>query len=118
MGGRGFDSCRTTYRSPVRLGDTMGDMRRRHLTSNETRFPEPEPGEVIVVERYGGSSTKGVIMHIDDFELFERYRRIFGQRVPYETRLTPTAVAANQLAERGGDEPDLDVESLDGALAE
>jgi len=94
----------------------MYDMNARQVDSSQTRFPAPRPGEAIVVGRYG--SPKGVIIHMDDFELFERYRRIFGQRVPYETKLTGAAVAANRLAERGGDEPDLDAESLASALGE
>jgi hypothetical protein len=57
-----------------------------------------------------------VIIHPDDFDLFERYRRIFGARVSHELSLTETAIAANRLGERGADEPDLDVASLDLAL--
>jgi hypothetical protein len=55
-------------------------------------------------------------MHPEDFDLFERYRRIFDARVPHELTLTETAITANQVAERGGDEPDLDIASLDIAL--
>ena len=39
-------------------------------------------------------------------------------RVPYEARLTDTALAAHRLAEGGADEPDLDTESLDRALSD
>lgn len=86
------------------------------VPATQTRFPTPIAGQAIVVNRYGSANRKAVILHPDDFELFERYRRIFGARVPYELALTETAIAANQLAERGGDEPDLDIESLDIAL--
>lgn len=61
---------------------------------------------------------KGVIIHPDDSDLFERYRRMFGERAPYEMRLTDTALAAHRLGESGADEPDLDVGSLDIALAD
>lgn len=89
----------------------------RHVPANETRFPEPQPGEAIMVSKYGDDKRKAVIMHPHDFDLFERYRRIFAVREPYEMRITDTAVAAHELGERGADEPDLDVESLDRALS-
>ncbi|MGI8779120.1 MAG: hypothetical protein ACR2L8_02925 [Solirubrobacteraceae bacterium] len=92
-------------------------MRTKQVRANETRFPEPEAGEAIVVSKYGDDRRKAVILHPDDFDLFERYRRIFAVREPYEMRVSDTAVAAHDLGERGIDEPDLDVESLDRALA-
>jgi hypothetical protein len=92
-------------------------MRTRHLSANETRFPEPRAGEAIVVSRYAESHRKAVILHPDDFDLFERYRSIFAAREPYELRLTDTALAAHELGESGADELDLDLESLDRALS-
>lgn len=50
-------------------------------------------------------------------DLFERYRRIFAGREPYEMHVSDTALAAHELGERGDDEPDLDLDSLDRALA-
>jgi hypothetical protein len=91
-------------------------MRTKQVPANETRFPEPVPGEAIIVSKYRDERRKAVILHPDDFELFERYRRIFAAREPYEMRLTDTAVAAHELGERGADEADLDLESLDRAL--
>ncbi|MEJ7717404.1 MAG: hypothetical protein ACR2LY_07525 [Thermoleophilaceae bacterium] len=92
------------------------NLKTRRVQANETRFPEPEAGEAIVVSKYGDDRRKAVIVHPDDFDLFERYRRIFAAREPYEMRVTDTAVAAHELGEHGGDEPDLDLESLDRAL--
>jgi hypothetical protein len=92
-------------------------MTTKHVRANETRFPQPLPGEAIIVTKYREGKRKAVIMHPDDFDLLERYRRIFGAHEPYEMRLTETAVAAHELAERGADEPDVDLESLDRALA-
>lgn len=92
-------------------------MRTRHVQANETRLPEPEAGQAIVVSKYGDARRKAVILHPDDFDLFERYRRIFAAREPYEMRVSDTAVEAHELGERGGDEPDLDLESLGRALA-
>lgn len=86
------------------------------MPAKETRFPEPEAGEAIVVSKYGDERRKAVILHPDDFDLFERYRRIFAAREPHEMRVTDTAVAAHELGERGADESDLDTESLDLAL--
>lgn len=96
----------------------MYEMNSKHLPANQIRIPEPTPGEAIVVDRYREGNRKAVILHPEDFDLLERYRRIFGERVPYELRLTDTAIAAHALGERGDDEPDLDTESLDIALAE
>lgn len=96
--------------------DVTPTMRTIEVPATATRFPTPVAGQAIVVNRYGSANRKAVIVHPDDFDLFERYRRIFGARVPHELSLTQTAIAANQLAERGGDEPDLDTASLDIAL--
>lgn len=90
-------------------------MRTRQLPSNETRFPEPEPGEAIVVSKYGEERRKAVILHPDDFDLFERYRRIFG-REPYEMHLTDTAIVVHRLSEHEADDIALDLDSLDRAL--
>jgi hypothetical protein len=90
----------------------------KQIAANETRFPQPAAGEAIVVNRYGESNRKAVIIHPDDFDLFARYRRIFGERTPYELRLTDTAIAAHELGESGADEPELDAESLALALSE
>lgn len=92
-------------------------METKYVAANETRFPEPAAGQAIVVSRYGEANRKAVIIHPDDFDLFERYRRMFAERVPYEMRLTDTAIAAHDLGESGADEPDMDTESLDLALA-
>ena len=94
----------------------MALIRTRHVQANETRLPEPEAGEAIVVSKYGDDRRKAVILHPDDFDLFERYRRIFAAREPYEMRVSDIAVAAHELGERGDDEPDLDLDSLDRAL--
>jgi hypothetical protein len=90
----------------------------RQIPANRTRFPSPHAGEAIVVSHYGESRRKAVIIHPDDFALFERYRRMFGEREPYEMRLTDTAIAAHRSGESGADEPDLDTASLDIALSE
>jgi len=97
----------------------MGDdsvMTTIEVPATQTRFPAPVAGQAIVVNRYGTANRKAVILHPEDFDLFERYRRIFGARTPHELTLTETAIAANQLAERGDDEGDLDIASLDIAL--
>jgi hypothetical protein len=95
--------------------DSLPSLRTRHLASNQTRIPEPQPGEAIVVCKYGEDRRKAVILHPDDFDLFERYRRIFG-REPYEMRLTDAAIAAHRAGEAGSDGADLDLESLERAL--
>ncbi|MEZ5155316.1 MAG: hypothetical protein R2718_04305 [Solirubrobacterales bacterium] len=89
----------------------------KHIPANETRFPEPRPGEALVVTKYGESKRKAVIMHPDDFDLLDRYRRIFAGHEPYEMKLTDAALAAHELGESGADESEIDLESLDRALA-
>jgi hypothetical protein len=91
-------------------------MRTRSVPATETRFPQPEPGEAIVISKYRDQRRKAVILHPDDFDLFERYRRIFG-REPHEMQLTDTAIAAHRAAEHGGEEATLDLDSLDRAPA-
>jgi hypothetical protein len=93
--------------------DNLTDFRTRNLSSNETRLPAPEPGEAIVVSKYG-EERKAVILHPDDFDLFQRYRRILG-RTPFELQLTETAITAHRLA---GAEPveGLDLASLERAM--
>jgi hypothetical protein len=73
--------------------------RTRKVASNQTRVPTPEPGEAIVVCKYGEERRKAVVLHPEDFDLFERYRRIFGH-IPFEMKLTETAIAAHRLGER------------------
>ncbi len=92
-------------------------MRTKQITANETRFPEPEAGEAIVVSKYADSRRKAVILHPADFDLFERYRQIFAaEQEPYEMRLTSTALAAHEFGETGADESGIDFASLDRAL--
>lgn len=96
--------------------DDMELMRTKQVQANQTRLPEPEAGEAIIVSKYGEDRRKAVILHPDDFDLFERYRRIFAAREPYEMRVSKVALAVHELGETGADEPDLDVASLDRAL--
>lgn len=90
----------------------------KNIPANETRLPDPVPGEAMIVSKYSDDRRKAVILHPDDFDLFERYQRIFGARDAYELHLSETAVRAHAIGERGEDEPDLDTASLDIALAE
>ncbi|MBS1881497.1 MAG: hypothetical protein JSS97_00905 [Actinobacteria bacterium] len=77
-------------------------------------MPTPEPGEAIVVSKYGEERRKAVILHPDDFDLLESYRRILG-RIPFELKLTETAIEAHRLAEKA-DVQELDLASLDRAI--
>lgn len=88
----------------------------KQIPANETRFPEPQPGEALVVTRYGDTSRKAVIVHPDDFDLLDRYRRIFAGHEPYEMKLTDVAIAVHESGERGADETEIDLESLERAL--
>ena len=57
------------------------------------------------------------MLHPSDFELFQHLLEIF-DRTPVELRLTDTALAAHALGESGGDEVEIDRESLRLALGE
>jgi len=57
------------------------------------------------------------LLHPSDFELFQHLLEIF-DRTPVELRLTDTALAAHALGESGGDEVEIDRESLRLALGE
>jgi len=94
--------------------DDLPHLRTRNVASNETRIPTPEPGEAIVVSKYGEDRRKAVILHPDDFDLLERYRRILGY-IPFELKLTETAIEVHRLSERAGG-GDLDHASLEQAL--
>jgi hypothetical protein len=91
-------------------------MRTKQITANESRFPAPRAGEAIVVSKYADGRRKAVILHPADFDLFERYRRIFAQQKPYEIQISTTALTAHELGENGEDEIGLDLDSLDLAL--
>jgi hypothetical protein len=101
---------------PNSLMNDILDFRTRLVTSNDTRVPEPTAGEAIVVGKYGGGRRKAVILHPDDFDLFMRYRRLFGC-VPHELRLSETAITAHRVGERGETGEALDVDSVRQALA-
>lgn len=77
----------------------------KSIPANETRLPDPVPGEAMVVSKYSDDRRKAVILHPDDFDLFERHQRIFGARDAYELHLSETAVRAHAIGERGEDEP-------------
>lgn len=96
--------------------DDSSGFRTRLVASNDTRVPEPEAGEAIVVCKYGGERRKAVILHPDDFDLFLRYRRLFGN-VPHELRLSETAITAHRLGDRDPSDEVLDVDSVRRALS-
>lgn len=93
-------------------------MQTRTIRANDVRIPDPIPGEALCVSKYGGRTRKAVIVHPDDFDLFERLLEIFGDQTPYELKLTDTALAAHRLGERGADERGIDLESLSLAVGE
>jgi len=93
-------------------------IRTRSVAANDVRVPEPEPGEAVRIEKYGGKASKAVVLHPSDFALFERLLEIFEDGVPYELELTETALEAHALAESGRDEDEIDYESLARALGE
>jgi hypothetical protein len=96
--------------------DDSDNFRTRQVPSNDTRVPEPEAGEAIVVCKYGSERRKAVILHPDDFDLFLRYRRLFGS-VPHELRLSEAAITAHRLADQEASQKPLDVDSVQRAVS-
>ena len=46
-------------------------MHRVSVSSNDVRIPDPEPGQAVLVTRYGADNVRAVIVHPDDFVWLE-----------------------------------------------
>jgi len=83
----------------------------RTVPANAVRIPDLEPGEVVVVERYG--KPYAAIIDEASFELFRRMLAMFGEHQPAELRLSDTALAVHASSEAGEDVEEFDYALLD-----
>lgn len=93
-------------------------MKTREVSANETRLPEPAIGEAIVVSRYSHDRRKAVILHPEDFALFERLLGVFGEERPAELSLSDTEVEAHRIGEAGEDIEEFDFSAVDSPRLE
>jgi len=101
-----IDECRTTRHAV--------HMRRVCVSSNDVRIPDPEPGQAVLVTRYGAANVRAVIVHPEDFAWLEAIVDAYRARSrPLELELTAEDIEAHATADRD-DEP---WDELDDALA-
>ena len=89
-------------------------MRRVCVSSNDVRIPDPEPGQAVLVTRYGVANVRAVIVHPEDFAWLEAIVDAYRARSrPLELELTAEDIEAHATADRD-DEP---WDELDDVLA-
>ena len=86
-------------------------MRTRVVAANEVRIPEPVPGEVLVIERYG--KPYAAVIDASALELFQRTLAMFGEHQPVELSLSDAALAVHRASEAGTDVEEFDFRLLD-----
>jgi hypothetical protein len=83
------------------------------VSSNDVRIPDPEPGQAVLVTRYGADNVRAVIVHPEDFAWLEAIVDAYRARSrPLELELTADDLEAHAATDRD-DEP---WEELDGPL--
>lgn len=85
-------------------------MHTRVVAANEVRIPEPGPGEVIVVERYG--KPYAAVIDADMLELLKRLVAMFGEQPPAELSLGDVALRVHRSSEAGEDVEEFDFDLL------
>jgi len=86
-------------------------MRSKTIPASEVRIPEPEAGEVVVIERYG--KPYAAVIDAEALVLFQRMLDVFGEHQPVELTLSNAALALHASSEAGEDVGDFDVELLE-----
>lgn len=81
-------------------------MKTRTVAANDVRIPDPVPGEVVVVERYG--KPYAAIIDTDALDMFLRMRAVFGEHIPHEMGITDLDLKLHRLAESGEDTEEFD----------
>lgn len=80
-------------------------MRRISVSSNDVRIPDPEPGQAVLVTRYGADNVRAVIVHPEDFAWLELIVDTYRARArPLELELTADDLEAHAATDRD-DEP-------------
>jgi hypothetical protein len=78
----------------------------RTVAANDVRIPDPVPGEVVVVERYG--RPYAAIIDTDALDMFLRMQAVFGEHVPHEMGVSDLELTVHRLAESGEDTEEFD----------
>jgi len=78
----------------------------RTVAANDVRIPDPVPGEVVVVERYG--RPYAAIIDTDALDMFLRMQAVFGEYVPHEMGVSDLELTVHRLAESGEDTEEFD----------
>jgi hypothetical protein len=78
----------------------------RTVAANDVRIPDPVPGEVVVVERYG--RPYAAIIDTDALDMFLRMQAVFGEHVPHEMGMSDLELKVHRLAESGEDTEEFD----------
>lgn len=81
-------------------------MKTRTVAANDVRIPDPVPGEVVVVERYG--RPYAAIIDTDALDMFLRMQAVFGEHVPHEMGVSDLELTVHRLAESGEDTEEFD----------
>jgi hypothetical protein len=80
-------------------------MHRVSVSSNDVRIPDPEPGQAVLVTRYGADNVRAVIVHPEDFAWLEAIVDAYRARSrPLELELTADDLEAHAATDRD-DEP-------------
>jgi hypothetical protein len=80
-------------------------MHRISVSSNHVRIPDPEPGQAVLVTRYGADNVRAVIVHPEDFAWLEAIIDACRARSrPLELELTAEDIEAHAATDRD-DEP-------------
>ncbi len=88
----------------------------RTIPASEVRIPEPTPGEVVVIERYG--KPYAAVIDGSALELFKRLLAMFGEHQPSELSLSDAALTLHRASEAGEDVEEFDFGLLDTHAAQ
>ena len=74
----------------------------RTISGNQVRVPDPEPGEVTVISRYG--KERAMLLHPADFYLLDGFDRLLSEAGQLETiASSPDAIRAHREEDAPGE---------------
>jgi hypothetical protein len=121
-GAEAGEDCATTGKAAMSIPDDIdkysttwhaAGMHHVSVASNDVRIPDPEPGQAVLVTRYGADNVRAVIVHPEDFAWLEAIVDSYRARSrPLEVELTAEDLEAHAATDRD-DEP---WDELDDAL--
>lgn len=86
-------------------------MHTRTVPANEVRIPEPEPDEIVVVERYG--KPYAIVLGAAQMPLVHMLLTMAGEHVPSELLLSDLDIELHRISEAGEDLEEFDFSLLD-----